>query len=84
MDKNYCLIQSNINNIILHYFSVISSVKTQIYPTCFIAKTTNSIYKLISLHCCFDTCSPSHLLYLGKELYKLELSSYLKQKYIQS
>nr|WCH58140.1 hypothetical protein [Cystoclonium purpureum f. stellatum] len=82
MDNSYCLIRLNVNiNISLYFFYVDNNVSQ--YPICITACQSDILYYLMSLHNSFRNLSINHYLYLGKELYKAELSLILKQKYIQ-
>lgn len=53
------------------------------YPICLIVHSARIMYVLIDIHDAFDKLSTSHLLYLGQEIYKAELSLALGQQYIQ-
>lgn len=91
MDSCYCLVRIILNKkLCLYYLSFKSShkisykVKTIDYPICFTAQSAENIIKLLSLHAYFDLISINHAFYLGMELYKAELSFFLKQTYIQN
>ena len=91
MDSFYCLVRIILNKqLSLYYLHFTSSrnftnkIKTIDYPICFTARSSQNIIKLISLHSCFDLITHNHAFYLGRELYKAELSLFLKQIYIQN
>lgn len=91
MDSFYCIVRIILNKkLSLFCFNYSSSVwmgqkiKRMYYPICFSAKSSTTIIKLFSLHSCYKIMSMNHALYLGKELYKAELSLILHQVYIQN
>nr|YP_009295817.1 hypothetical protein Schim_071 [Schimmelmannia schousboei]AOM64752.1 hypothetical protein Schim_071 [Schimmelmannia schousboei] len=84
MDNSYCLIRVSINQkIVLYYFDNNQKVKNINYPICFTSYSANLIYRLLSIHNCFQLCSISHILYMSQELYKAELCLIFNQNYIQ-
>lgn len=91
MDSCYCLVRIILNKkLSLYYLNFKSSCKISYkvkkidYPICFTAKSAENILKLLSLHSYFDLISINHAFYLGIEVYKAELSLFLKQIYIQN
>lgn len=90
MDSFYCLVRIILNKqLSLYYLNRRSSskltykIKRINYPICFTAKSAKNMIKLLSLHSYFDLIASNHAFYLGVELYKAELSLFLKQIYIQ-
>ena len=79
--QDYCIIRtiSKLDIILMLYYNQSYSN----YPTCFTTNSANSTFRLICLCDCFNNLSISHILYLSKELYKAELTVYMKQKYVQ-
>nr|YP_010986223.1 hypothetical protein UYL67_pgp197 [Pachymeniopsis lanceolata]WOL37141.1 hypothetical protein [Pachymeniopsis lanceolata] len=89
MDGFYCLIRLQKNRIIsLCLFESIQanigSYNKKIYPICFTAVSADLMYILLSKHNLLKKFSINHILYIGQELYKAELSTVLKQVYIQN
>lgn len=90
MDSFYCLVRIPLNEKISLYCiynndTLNLRVKTYSlsYPICFTAESSEKIILLLSRHSIFTLFSINHALYLGKELYKAELSLLLKQYYLQ-
>ena len=84
MDNSYFLIRVMKNfSIELYYFSSIKKSYIYNYPICFCANDINLIIDLLSLHDLINLISSTHLIYLGKELYKAQLSIFYNQIYIQ-
>nr|YP_009393486.1 hypothetical protein [Bostrychia simpliciuscula]ARW62048.1 hypothetical protein [Bostrychia simpliciuscula] len=86
MDTSYILIRiHNKKTIELHYFicSLYYNSIIYSYPICFTANSSYVMFILLSLHKSFHFLTTEHKLYLGKELYKAEISIQLNQKYIQ-
>lgn len=82
MDTYYCLIKlRSSSSIILYLFH---SQYTFKYPLCLVSSSSSIMYKLMSLHDSFMSLSFGHVLYLGQELYKAEMSLKLSQDYIQN
>lgn len=82
MDDYYCVINLICDqNIVLYIFE---KQKTTLYPICLISFNSNKIFHLISIHNSFINFSLVHYLYLGKELYKAEISLKFGQQYIQN
>lgn len=86
IDNVYCLIK-----IIQKKFIELYIIKSKVivnnhaynYPLCFIGINCNLILKLLSLHDNLSLLSFNHALYIGKELYKAEISLIINQIYIQ-
>lgn len=86
MDTAYILIRvCSKKTIELHYFkcSVYYNDTINRYPICFTSDSIYLMFFLVSLHKEFSFLSTQHKLYLGKELYKAEISIQLNQQYIQ-
>nr|YP_009398869.1 hypothetical protein [Cliftonaea pectinata]ARW68135.1 hypothetical protein [Cliftonaea pectinata] len=87
MDRNYFIICASSKNLIeLHYFKydITKILRSCRYPTCFTANSSSIIFYLMSLHSSCNVLSTQHKLYLGKEIFKLEISIKLNQLYIQN
>lgn len=85
IDNDYCMISLKKETIIISYFKYIQQKKFNICQVNFIALSSDSLFNLIIKHnLFFKYISLSHALYLGKEIYKAELSKTLLQKYVQS
>ena len=80
MDIYHCLIRTRFSYIILYVYNYSYMVTS---PICILSNSSITIYKLMNYHDQFLNFSSSHLLYLGRELYKAELSLKLGQQYIQ-
>nr|YP_009392649.1 hypothetical protein [Bostrychia tenella]ARW61211.1 hypothetical protein [Bostrychia tenella] len=86
MDTSYVLIRVyNQETIEVYYFKCNTYCNRTLYkyPICFTANNIHCMFILISLHNEFIFLSTQHKLYLGKELYKAEISIQLNQQYIQ-
>nr|AOM64551.1 hypothetical protein Riqu_072 [Riquetophycus sp.] len=83
MDNYYCLIRTKSLNINLYFFSCRFDSTNQ-YPICLTSNSSNKIYELMKYHNKFLNLSLTHLLYLGRELYKAELAIQIGQLYIQN
>ena len=78
IDDSYCLIKCTpTHKIILCLFY-------KQYPVCLICNSAKAMYTLLNLHDAFQNLSMNHMLYLGQEIYKAELSLILGQKYTQN
>nr|BCB92343.1 hypothetical protein [Grateloupia asiatica] len=89
MDNFYCLIRLQKNRTIslCLFESIQNSLENydkNIYPICFTAVSADSMYILLSKHDLFKKLSINHVLYLGQELYKAELSVIFNQSYVQN
>lgn len=95
MDSIYCLIKIKYNQYIeLRIYSpndLSANKKTSStrliykysYPLCFTASNSKILFILLSYYNRLNVLSYSHLLYLGKEIYKAEVALQLGQVYIQ-
>ena len=85
LDNQYCLISISKDMIIVSFIIPVSKPKKRICRVNFYAMSCNTILSLIvQHHSISDSVSFSHALYIGKEIYKAELSNIFTQKYIQS
>jgi len=85
IDSDYCIIVSKKEGIIISYFRSINKNKSNICQVNFIASSSDLIFNLIVKHNLLSkSISLGHALYIGKEIYKAELSKILLQLYIQS
>lgn len=83
--NDYCIISLRKENIIISYFRFIDKKKFNICQVNFISSSSNLLFDLINKHhLLVKSISLSHALYIGKEIYKAELSKILLQEYIQS
>ena len=84
LDNNYCIINLKNETVQLSLFIVNNR---DIYDICrinFYAFSSNLLFSLIYRHHTISQyISLSHALYIGKEIYKAELSKVLKQTYLQ-
>ena len=85
MDYLYSLIKikNKTGKIEVYFINMNNNQKSNIYPLCFTAYNVNSIFLLLSLHDILLSLSVLHTLYLGKELFKAEISLIIGQQYIQ-
>lgn len=84
MDKNYCLITVKSSIIKLSLFIIVDAYRQHICQINFHSISSNRLFNLINKHCYISRyISFSHTLYLGKEIYKAQLSNSFQQKYIQ-
>nr|YP_009295358.1 hypothetical protein BI108_pgp037 [Dasya binghamiae]AOH77370.1 hypothetical protein [Dasya binghamiae] len=88
MDKFYCLIRViKKKRIELYCFRRLNNIDDNsfiyTYPICFTANSFKTITYLFNLHNIINMLSINHILYLGKELFKAELSLFSHQIYIQ-
>ena len=85
IDANYCIVNLNKNIIIVSFFMIVDKYKKRVCKINFYAISCNLLLNLISQHySIYNYISLSHALYLGKEIYKAELSNVFRQRYIQS
>lgn len=83
-DSNYCIISLNRGIIKLSLFIIISQYNNQKYQINFSANSSYLLFHLISQHSSlYKYISLNHVLYIGKEVYKAELSNIFHQIYIQ-
>lgn len=88
MDTSYVLVNiCNKKTIELRYFNFKFNIYYNCiiyrYPICFTAYNAHIMFSLMSLYKDLNFLSTQHKLYLGKELYKAEISIKLNQIYIQ-
>ncbi len=89
MDNTYCIIRNIYNKKIeLCIYDIIENninINTIYlkYPICCTASNTRQLFHLLNLIEKVAFLSPQHILYIGKELYKAEISVLIHQKYIQ-
>lgn len=83
--NDYCIVSLRKDEIIFSYFTFIHKSKFNPCQVNFIALSSDSLFDLIIKHNLFvKSISVSHSLYIGKEIYKAELSKILLQRYVQS
>lgn len=85
IDSNYCILNFSDNMIIVSLFVIANKCKHRVCRINFYAVSCELLLNLISQHNSIYTyLSFSHALYLGKEIYKMELSKVFNQIYVQS
>nr|YP_010986024.1 hypothetical protein NDC12_pgp194 [Polyopes affinis]WOL36942.1 hypothetical protein [Polyopes affinis] len=86
MDDYYCSIRlyENKSITLFLFHNNIISYKVNTYPICFTASSISLIHMLLSKHHYFKSFSVNHILYIGQELYKAELSLMFDQVYVQN
>jgi len=85
LDNDYCIVSLRKEVIIVSYFRYINRSKCNMCQVNFIALSSNLLFDLIIKHNLFvKYISLSHALYIGKEIYKAELSKIISQRYVQS
>lgn len=85
IDNNYCIINFNKNMIIVSIFVVTDKYKNRVCRMNFYAISCELLLNLIGQHKSINAyVSFRHALYLGKEIYKIELSKVFHQGYVQS
>ena len=85
LDDGYCIIYVKSNSVIYVCFIFNKLDKSSICHINFCAVSSSLLINLISQHKSLSqVISISHALYLGKEIYKAELSNICSQAYIQS
>lgn len=85
IDNDYGLITVENGFIFCSYFRLSQSAFDQYYQIDFYSSSADLLFNLINQHNYLSQCiSLSHALYLGKEIYKAELSISLSQTYIQA
>lgn len=83
-DKNYCLISLKSKTIHLSLFISLDKDVQNICQINFSALSCNKLFHLISCHNNINKyISFNHALYIGKEIYKAELSKTFQQIYVQ-
>nr|YP_009394927.1 hypothetical protein [Polysiphonia stricta]ARW63489.1 hypothetical protein [Polysiphonia stricta] len=86
MNDKYILVRlSNQNSIQLYYIDNSYKNITYSYPVCFSVNLENidSIFTLLSLFSGINMFSTKHKLYLGQEIFKVQVANGFKQGYIQ-
>lgn len=85
IDNDYFIVTVRKEEIIASYFRLIDKNEFEICQVNFISLSSDVLFNLIIKHnSLLKSISLSHSLYIGKEIYKAELSKILLQKYIQS
>ena len=77
IDDSYCLIKC------VPRYKIWLALFQDKYPICLISNSATIMHELIDAHDTFRTLSISHILYLGQEIYKAEISLTLGQNYVQ-
>jgi len=84
-DLSYCIISLEKDIIRCSFFIYVESEKDSYYQINFSAISCNLLFDLICKHSnLFHHISFYHILYIGKEIYKAELSKTFQQRYRQS
>lgn len=84
IDNDHCIIAVDNGLIICSYFRLSQSAFDQYYQIDLYSFSADLLFNLISRHNGLSNrISVSHALYLGKEIYKAELSRNLLQTYVQ-
>lgn len=85
IDSNYCIISMKNNIISLSLFIKMNRSQERICQINIYAVSSHIFFYLVSQHLSISQhLSLSHAFYIGKEMYKAELSIALQQVYIQS
>lgn len=85
IDSSYCVITVKNNLIICSYFRFSENNSDQYYQINFSSNSADLLFDLINEHDYLSQLiSLGHALYLGKEIYKAELTLILLQVYVQS
>ena len=85
IDTNYSTIYIYKKKIIFSFVIVIDEIQYRCCKINFYASSSTKLYELISdQNILFLSISLYHILYIGKEIYRAELSQVFKQKYVQS
>nr|YP_009393686.1 hypothetical protein [Caloglossa beccarii]ARW62248.1 hypothetical protein [Caloglossa beccarii] len=83
MDDFYCLIKLVKKKIEFYFIKNKSNAGIYNYPICFTGFTVNLLTVLIQSHELINFLSIDHWLYLGQELFKIEVAIFSGQEYIQ-
>ena len=86
INHKYILVRlSHQNTIQLYYINNSYQDITYSYPVCFSVnlKNIDSIFTLLSLFSGINSFSTKHKLYLGQEIFKVQVANGFKQSYIQ-
>nr|YP_009396572.1 hypothetical protein [Vertebrata australis]ARW65758.1 hypothetical protein [Vertebrata australis] len=88
MDNNYFIISTTSKTVItIYYYEHTNLTKKKIfYPVCFLVPLYNFdiIILLLVRYIKICNCSTEHKIYLGREIFKAQISLNLCQKYIQN
>lgn len=85
IDTNYSIIYIYKKKIIFSFVMLIDKRQCRCCKINFYASSSTKLYELISKqNALFLSISLYHILYIGKEIYRAELSEVFKQKYVQS
>lgn len=85
IDTNHSIISLYKKKIIFSFFIVINEKKNQACILNFYASSSFRLFEIINNYkSLFSSISLDHILYIGQEVYKAELSQLLKQRYVQS
>lgn len=85
IDKDYCIVSLDNKLIIISYFIKNNQNQNNLCKINFIASSSDLLFDLMNKHkLLVQSISLSHSLYIGKEIYKAELSEIFCQSYIQS
>nr|YP_009502187.1 hypothetical protein [Porolithon onkodes]ASB29788.1 hypothetical protein [Porolithon onkodes] len=85
IDNNYSTLSLYKKHIVLSFIMVRDRKKYFPCKVNFYAPSSAKLSALMNEYSSlFSLVSLSHLLYIGKEIYKVEISTIFKQKYIQS
>ena len=84
LDCDYCIISLKEEIIVCSYFYHIKSTKA-VCQVNFYALSCNVLFNVMAKHqFLFHSMSFTHALYIGKEIYKAQMSKVLLQLYIQT
>ena len=84
VDGSYCVITLSKNKLKCSFFIIFNKNTVKICQVNFCAISCDILFYLISQHYAMSQyISVGHALYIGKEIYKAELSNTLNQIYIQ-
>nr|YP_009395349.1 hypothetical protein [Polysiphonia infestans]ARW64329.1 hypothetical protein [Polysiphonia infestans] len=88
MDNSYFVIRiSKQTKIEIYFYNYKTNFKSNnYYPICFIANSCDfqEIINLLNSYAKFTNCSAIHNMYLGREVFKAQVSIQLNQIYIQN
>lgn len=85
IDKNYSIVYIYKKKIIFSFVVVIDETEYRCCKINFYASSSTKLYEVINnQNVLFLSISLYHILYIGKEIYRAELSEVFKQKYVQS
>ena len=85
IDNNYSTFSFRKKHIVFSFFIIRDQNKHFFCTVNFYASSSTKLFALMNeYNSLFLSISLSHLLYIGQEIYKAEISKIFKQKYIQS